>query len=540
MKDNAFDPDAPHPVLMIDIVGFSSKPAETQHRAIRALVSMLHQAIPEDQNNPAARTWRPGLGGGLLVFWESIDAALDTALSLAQKLVDYNREPADAAAVIEVRMGLHTGKVVKEVDFDDAAQPWGDALDICKQITDLARPGQILVSGALYQSARLHESPDEVTYFGKWWVAENQPVEVYNVYVENIAGVLPGEKDGTWYGPFHLPLVRAIKIYESMINECAAAGPAFRAAVLAKRLLDLDPWHMRAKKVIESISRRHAGDASLPLYDEFLSPLPPGALLYFFQNARFSAFKKGEIIAEEREAADALMMVVSGEIVPLRYGVRVQEPDPENPQKARDVVFREGHITGEMGLFNPVGTRTATLAAYTDAVTLTLDYDLLRIEDDLSPPERTNRLAIQNRIWEFYCTRTIETEIFGHPLFKNLSNLQRNRLRSSAKFLPAAYGQPVTLSLDEAWNAWTVVVTGRVLVYSKEGRLVEYGPGDCIGPVRLLVTGEPPFSGVEVAANTHLARFHWLAVRSLLRESEEFRKGALAASSDDMVRFGLI
>lgn len=524
-------------ILTIKVVEFASKPVQTQQQVIRALVSMLHEAIPAEHNLPVKRSWRPALGGGTLVFWQNVTAALDTAISL-DRLVRERDDPS-----FEIQMGLHTGEVTEAIDFDEQEQLWGEGINLSAHLAELAHPGQILVSGRLYKQADLHETPDEVTFMGKWWIAEDKSIEVYNVYLEGIAGIPPEEGDDeTWYKPFHYPLERAIRTYEAMIKEYATTGPAFRSAVFAKRLLDLDPRHESAQQVIRSISRRHLADEddALPLYDEFFSELSPSALLHFFRNAKFKAFKKGEVIVEERERADSLMMVVSGQIVPLRYGVRLKEPDPENPQKVREVLFREGHITGEMGLFNPAGTRTATLAAYTDTITLVLDYDLIKVEDGLPAQERANRLAIQDRIWGYYCDRALKTEIFGHPLFKPLSNIQRNRLQNGARFLPETHGRPVMLSVDAIWNAWTVVISGRVTVQSKENKTVEYGPGDCLGTVRLLVTGEPPFSKVEVAANTHLVRFHWLTIRSLLRDSEKFRQAALAASSDDMIRFGLL
>ncbi len=536
-------------VLTLDIVDFSLMESQEQIKAIRALIKMLHQAIPENQDQPSARIWSPSGDGGSLTFWNNIYAALDTAVALSKILNAYNKTP-DVRPFL-LRVGLHSGPVTKERDFDDRENIWGEGINISARIVGLAKPGQILVSEEFYKHAQLYVPRPgwEVTSIGKWWVKHDKSLVVYNIYTADGAG-LPSSEVEEWYGPFHYPLAQAIRTYEAMMQEQTQTGPAFRAAVLAKRLLDLAPGHEHARTVLESISRLRfpkSLSTSPPLYDIFFSELSPSALLHFFQNAEFKAFQKGDIIAKEGDLADSLMMVVSGEIIPFIGGKRLKERDPEHLEREREIVFHEGHITGEMGLFNPGGTRTATLQASRNTITLTLNYRFVQVPENVNPADSiasadfANRVQIQRRIWQYYCERTVENKIYAHPLFQELSSAERNRLNDSAKFLPAQFGQAISLSVEDIWNSWVIVVAGAITLYTKDGNSLSYGPGDCVGPIRLVVTGEMLFSKVEVAPNTHLVSFPWKSgIQKLILTSEGFRNACLIAGGKDKARLGLI
>ncbi|MBN1284255.1 MAG: cyclic nucleotide-binding domain-containing protein [Anaerolineae bacterium] len=529
------------PILALDIVDFASMTEEDQTGAIRALVNMLNQAIPGDQNRPSSRIWIPAGGGGILVFWHDVQAALTTALALGRLVSAHNREP--DVKPLRLRAGLHAGMVMREAGLDSYETVWGDAIDLASHMTAFAKPDQILASETFFRQARLYNPQPgrQVTWLGKWWVRQNEPVVIYNVFTTDGAGIPPAEVK-EWYGPFNYPLTQAIKTYEAMLKAQTATGPAFRVAVLAKRLLDLDPQHKRAREVLKFISMRRSPRAAgaSALYDVFFSELSLDALLHFLQNARFGAFQRGDIIAREGEKADALMMIVSGEVIPSLRGKRLRERDPEHSEGEREIIFREGHIIGEMGLFNPMGTRTASLEAFTNATTLTIDYDWLRAVPDGGTRENKNRLELQERIWSYYCARTIENQIYTHPLFQKLSSAHRSRLSDDAKFMPAEKGAQINLAVEDAWNNWMIVVAGEVAFYNQAGEPIAYGPGDCLGPVRLVVTGAPPFSKVEVAPNTHLVRFSWGVIRSMIDSSDAFCEASIEAGHKEMIRLGLI
>lgn len=511
----------PKPVLTVDIVDFSLKSGREQMRAIRALIKMLNQAIPEDQNHAAARIWSPAGDGGSITFWEDIHAALKTAVSLGKLINEYNSKLLEDSQKLQLRMGLHSGSVTKEKDFDNRENVWGDGMNMSARVTSLAKPGQILASKAFYEQADLRtRTKQEVTPIGKWWAKHNRSIELYNIYIDG-AGLPPSEVE-TWFGPFHYPLEQAIRTYEAMAEEQAVTGPAFRAAVLAKRLLDLNPQHRRAREIIESISEKRFKKAlgEKYLYDVFFSSLSPSALLHFFQNAEFRAFKEGETICGEGDKADSMMMVVSGEIIPRVGGKEIRVPDPHNHEGEVELIFREGAIIGEMGLFNPGETRTATLRTSKKSITLSLDYLFLK-EVQGDEDENKKRTEIRERIWDYYRDRTIQNQISSHLFFRILSSAERNRLLDEGEFLPSRYGELIRLDVNALWNYWTVVVAGSVIICTPKGIYVEYEKGDCLGPIRLAVT-ESPYAKVEVSPGTQLIRFPWEVIEEFIDKSDDF------------------
>jgi CRP-like cAMP-binding protein len=425
-----------------------------------------------------------------------------------------------------VRIGLHSGPVSKQTDFDGRENVWGDGINMSARVNSLARPGQILASADFYKSAELHTRPrEQVAPIGKWWAKHNKAIELYNIYIDGV-GIPPSEVE-EWYGPFSFPLDLAISMYDAMAREQAKEGPAFRAAVLAKRLLDLKPPHEQHKlatTIIESISEeRHPRvSGKQVLYDVFFSKLSPAALLHFFQNAEFMDFNKGDTIYEEGKKADSMMMIVSGEAMLSIRGQIIQALDKLS-NREEPLILREGEIIGEMGLFNPGETRTATLKAARTTIALSLDYRFLRSIPDTGDRENKIRKEIQDQIWRFYRGRTTANQISTYPLLQELSYDQQNKLLDQGEFLPTHPDEPIRLDVHDLWDSWTIVVAGKVIVTGTKGnRPVGFNKGDCLGPIRLVVT-EMPYSGVEVLPNTHLVRFPWELVEEFLNESEKFR-----------------
>jgi CRP-like cAMP-binding protein len=304
---------------------------------------------------------------------------------------------------------------------------------------------------------------------------------------------------------------------------------------LCKRLLDLEPSNTSAQRVLESISEsrfnRSAGARNL--YDSFFSRLSPSALIYFFRNSQFRAFNKDTTIAKEGEPANNMMMVVSGEIVPSIQGNRLKDQ-----HDGSDIVLREGAIIGEMGLFSPGGTRTATLQASKNSITLTLDYRYLRtLENAPNAKENRERVEIQKRIWRNYCERTAANIVNFNLLFETLEPDQRSRLIDfdSYEFLPAEHGQELQLVVEDAWEYVTIVVAGGLTVYTKKDQAAfECKPDETLGLLRFVLSedAECPFSQIEALPETYLIRFPYNIIRDLVSEPKN------ASFLDDCVKYG--
>jgi len=510
------------PVLTVDIVEFSKRSGRDQMAAVQSLIQLLHKAIPEKQNHPSKRVWSPAGDGGALTFWEDTRAAVETAVALGKYINQYNRgelklydvhnkELPRGKEPLQVRMGLHAGPVSKETDFDDRENVWGNGINMSARVTSLAQPGQIVASHDYYVQAELKDDPEyEITPIGKWWAKHNISVLLYNVYKDGVG--IPGSEVGEWFEPFQYPLQQTISTYLAMANEeIESGGRAFRVLVLAKRLLDLNPQLQLAREMIESVSLESGFTkvGEKRLFDDFFSHLSPNALLYFFRNAEFMDFGKNAIIFKEGSKADSMMMVVSG-------GIELSLEGRIIP----GVELKEGNIIGEMGLLNPAGERrTATLRASRNTITLSLDYDYLRVRGGAGTSERDE---IRRQIWRYYRKRTMHNQIHTHPLFRNLSGKRRDELLKSCNFLPAHYNEPVHLEADDVWEDWTLVAEGSVIVHTTDGNRVEFAKGDCLGPIRLAVSVSP-YSEIEVSPNTHLVRVPWQTIKEFLDELKTFR-----------------
>jgi len=536
---------SPKGVLTVDIVGFSLFTDIEQLRVIHKFIELLHLAIPKTEDHPNRRVWSPSGDGGVITFWENIYATYATAIELAKRVAEHNGNP-QGAPPFQVRIGLHSGTVTREVDFDNRENVWGEGINFSARVANLAQSKQILASEEFCKQTDLYRrtSPD-VTYIGKWRVKHDKFISLYNVYMDG-AGIPPSEVDA-WFRPFYYPLQQAIEMYEAMLEEEVLNGDArhkvIRVAALCKRLTDLQPGHLRAQQVLESISRRRHRQTSDPILSHpFFSELSPRALRYFFENARFKDFKKEETIVEEGAQADSMMIVISGEIAPSIRGNRIlrrQEVQPgEQPEAGEELIFSEGDIIGEMGLFSEGQKRTATLTALRNSTTLVLAYDHLKMPATDSmvtlTPDDLARSEIINQIWKLNCQRIIQNQIYSHPLTQKLPTAAQSTLTDYGEFYPADYRQAVQIKVGDVWQYWTFVVAGNVTAFSSD-KQIGYHAGDCLGPIRLVMPGNP-FSKIETSSDSQIIRFPWAIVKAVLNDPatpEEFRSACKATGERD-------
>ncbi len=535
----------PKPVLTVDIVDFSLMTNPDQMTAIHELIGMLNQAIPGEHNRPEMRIWSPAGDGGSITFWEDIQVAVDTALAL-MSFISQRNQSVDEHQRFQIRIGLHCGTVAKQIDFDNRENVWGEGINTSARVNSLARPGQILASQEFCnQAGLLARGAPEVVYLGKGWAKHHKLIHLYNLYMDG-AGLPPAELD-VWYGPFHQPLRMAIDTYKTMLREEQEdpSGPAFRVAVLAKRLMDLDPANQEARQAITALSQAYLPKVSgaRHLYDPFLSPLSPNTLRYFFRKAMFTQYQKERVIVEEGQRADSMMMVVAGEIKPTMQGKPMQARLAREGagEKLQELVFREGAILGEMGLFSPSGARSATLTATRDTIVFSLKYSDLSLPSDAElkdgtiPADLLAIMDIRRQVWDYYCARVIENQLNLHPLFNRLSATEKAELAYQGEFLPKDAGRAVELTPDDAWRYWTLVVAGALTVTRTDGSRATYRLGDCLGLLRLLVN-ESPFATVTAAPGTQVIRFPWAVVKAIVGESQDFREDVHAAAQRELAR----
>ena len=414
--------------------------------------------------------------------------------------------------LLEIRIGIHSGPVTKEVDFDNRENIWGAGMNISARVASLAEPNQIVVSKKYYEDAGLqHHKEYKIQHIGEWWAKHNISIELYNVRTDS-AGI-PSKDVDVWYKPFHYPLAQVIETYSEMINNEVKKKNGFRAFVLAKRLLDIDSENRKSKSVIKEISKDEdifasgmaGGDG---ISDKFFSKLSFKALSYFCSNTKFQSFEKEETIFKQGEKADSMMIVVSGELQPYMNNVEIPSA----------ILPGEGHVIGEMGLFNPAGkARTTTLKALKNSIALSMNYEYLE-EGRCDESEE-----IRQHLWKFYCKRTSQNYITTLTLFDSLEENQIAKLWLKSGFLPERYNQQIEISPDFLWDSWIIVVAGRVTVKMAKGDLLEFEKNTCIGPVRALCRNSP-YREVSIDKNTHIVYLPWGIIEEFLSASNSFRK----------------
>lgn len=525
-------------MLSLDISNFSEIKEDAQIDVIQKLIEFLKVATTDENVNPSDWLWSPAGDGGTLTVFNNNIFPLEIAKKLAKLIRDHNNASSRTIPEFHVRMGLHAGPVTKENDLDNRINVWGPGINYAARVAELAKPDQILASKAFYEQAGLSSNKEiTVDSIGQWWVKHNRSIEVYNIRTHDGIGI--SEKDlDPWFSPFNYPMEIALVRYEAMLKAYAESRDSFRAAVLAKRILDLYPFHKDAKNILQSLSKkRHKRKKGDMLLHPFFTPLSPDAILYFFNNSTFRTHKKNNIVAAEGDPAEDMMMVVSGEIVPEVNGKRILGHSEGDREEEAEISFREGDLIGEMGLFNPSRTRTATLRATTNSNTLSINYHVLEIyqegdnrsaneNEDMKGANKqltTFQKEIRQQLWEYYCARTIENQFSSHPLLNQLSYREQDILYDVGEFYPREPEGDIKLDFSTLWDRWLFVISGSVRIkLSGKDEWIEYTPGQCIGTIRT-IREDCPYKEVKISGeNTQLISFPWKTIESLQKNSEKF------------------
>ena len=223
----------------------------------------------------------------------------------------------------------------------------------------------------------------------------------------------------------------------------------------------------------------------------------PKALETVAAGMREVEIPEGAVVAAEGEPADALYVVVSGEVRASVGGATLSLMEP-------------GSYFGEMGLFAG-GRRTATVTATRPTRCLVLDYAALSTLLEQTPRLGTNLLkGLCGRIRKLnglvVATRCpvddaeeapirVDTPdrddlIRTIPLFRGVTD-ERCLAKLAAAMQEATFapGEPI-VAAGERGDRLYVVLAGHVKAHVEELELARLGPGSCLGEMALL-DGEP-------------------------------------------------
>jgi adenylate cyclase len=134
-------------ILVADVVGYSRLMGEDEAETLATLKAHRKELIDPTVAKHNGRIVKL-MGDGMLVEFASVVDALHCAVEIQRKMIDRNA-PAPEDRRIEFRIGINVGDVM--VDGDDI---YGDGVNIAARLEGLADPGNVCVSGGVYDEVR--------------------------------------------------------------------------------------------------------------------------------------------------------------------------------------------------------------------------------------------------------------------------------------------------------------------------------------------------------------------------------------------------
>ena len=129
-------PETAH-ILFLDAVGYSTLPFDRQTAVFRGLQDIVNDSPTVAEAASRDEVIRTPTGDGMaLAFFGNCSSALRCARELAEQI----------EGGFAVRMGLHTGEVVRQLDVNGNMNVSGDGINIAQRVMDFGDGGHILMS----------------------------------------------------------------------------------------------------------------------------------------------------------------------------------------------------------------------------------------------------------------------------------------------------------------------------------------------------------------------------------------------------------
>jgi hypothetical protein len=207
------------------VAGFSAMMGRDEERTVE-LVLEFHELVRSGIERHGGRVVGTA-GDSVFGDFDSIVEAMDLATELQAELHARNASVPEGER-LAARIGLHLGDVVVE-----ELNVFGDGVNIAARLEEMADPGGILVSEAVYQQVKQHVDVPFEDVGIKQLKNIDQPIKVYRVAPESFGRAdtrspVPASSDDPDDGR-SLDALRASKDearaeYQAMAREQAAAG----------------------------------------------------------------------------------------------------------------------------------------------------------------------------------------------------------------------------------------------------------------------------------------------------------------------------
>ncbi len=203
-------------IMFTDLVGFTKLGQRDEEAALR--LRREYQALLR----PCFATFGghevKTMGDGFLVEFASAVESVRCAVEI-QRVVAERNDSVGAADRLVLRIGLHSGDIVEE--GDDVV---GDAVNVASRIEPLAEPGEVCLTGAVYEQTR-NKLPVHFERVGSRTLKNVQePVELYRI---RGAGPPPPARDPTPSAepvPFRLAVLPLANLSAEPSDEFFADG----------------------------------------------------------------------------------------------------------------------------------------------------------------------------------------------------------------------------------------------------------------------------------------------------------------------------
>ena len=130
------NPETAH-ILFLDAVGYSTLPLDRQTAVFRGLQDIVNHSPTVADAASRDEVIRTPTGDGMaLAFFDHCSNAIRCARELAEQI----------EGGFAVRMGLHTGEVVRQLDVNGNMNLSGDGINIAQRVMDFGDGGHILMS----------------------------------------------------------------------------------------------------------------------------------------------------------------------------------------------------------------------------------------------------------------------------------------------------------------------------------------------------------------------------------------------------------
>ncbi len=142
-------------ILFLDAVGYSTLALDRQIAVFRGLQDIVNRSPSVTEAAAAGDVIRTPTGDGMaLVFFNRGSSALLCAIELAEQI--------ETEGGFAVRMGIHTGEVVRQLDVNGIMNVSGDGINIAQRVMDFGDGGHILMSLAYAKQLQAARDPAAV------------------------------------------------------------------------------------------------------------------------------------------------------------------------------------------------------------------------------------------------------------------------------------------------------------------------------------------------------------------------------------------